>query len=43
MAKNDTAKAAPTPKSVLDMAKRQGAKMFDIKFVDTFGTWQHFS
>src|SRR6266404_8421263 len=43
MAKNDTSKAAATPKSVLDLAKKQGAKMFDIKFVDTFGTWQHFS
>jgi glutamine synthetase len=32
-----------TPKSVLDMAKKQGAKMVDVKFVDTFGTWQHFS
>jgi glutamine synthetase len=32
-----------TPKSVLEMAKKQGAKMVDIKFVDTFGTWQHFS
>jgi glutamine synthetase len=32
-----------TPKSVLEMAKKQGAKMFDVKFVDTFGTWQHFS
>jgi glutamine synthetase len=42
MAKNETTKAA-TPKSVLDMARRQGAKMVDIKFVDTFGTWQHFS
>src|SRR5438045_9762792 len=42
MAKNETTKAA-TPKSVLDMAAKQGAKMFDIKFVDTFGTWQHFS
>src|SRR5438046_10477517 len=31
------------PKSVLEMAKKQGAKMVDIKFVDTFGTWQHFS
>src|ERR1700690_2437276 len=30
-------------KSVLDMAKKAGAKMVDIKFVDTFGTWQHFS
>jgi glutamine synthetase len=25
------------------MAKKQGAKMVDVKFVDTFGTWQHFS
>jgi glutamine synthetase len=25
------------------MAKKNGAKMADIKFVDTFGTWQHFS
>jgi glutamine synthetase len=25
------------------MARKHGAKMFDIKFVDTFGTWQHFS
>ena len=25
------------------MAKKAGAKMADIKFVDTFGTWQHFS
>src|SRR5438477_10294310 len=32
-----------TPKSVLELAKTSGAKMFDIKFVDTFGTWQHFS
>src|SRR2546422_5898716 len=32
-----------TPKSVIDMAKKQGAKMVDVKFVDTFGTWQHFS
>src|SRR5437763_4081989 len=32
-----------TPKSVLDMAKKAGAKMVDIKFVDTFGTWQHFT
>ena len=31
------------PKSVLEMAKKAGAKMVDIKFVDTFGTWQHFS
>jgi glutamine synthetase len=25
------------------MARKEGAKMVDIKFVDTFGTWQHFS
>src|SRR5262249_1653005 len=32
-----------TPKSVLELAKKSGAKMVDIKFVDTFGTWQHFT
>src|SRR6516164_6200244 len=32
-----------TPKSVIDLAKKSGAKMMDIKFVDTFGTWQHFA
>ena len=32
-----------TPKSVLEMAKKAAAKMVDIKFVDTFGTWQHFT
>ena len=32
-----------TPKSVIEMAKKQGAKMVDIKFVDTFGIWQHFT
>src|ERR1041384_447523 len=32
-----------TPKSVIDLAKKSGAKMVDIKFLDTFGTWQHFS
>src|SRR5512138_2959096 len=32
-----------TPKEVLGLAKKSGAKMMDIKFVDTFGTWQHFS
>jgi glutamine synthetase len=31
------------PKSVIELAKKAGAKMMDIKFVDTFGTWQHFS
>jgi glutamine synthetase len=32
-----------TPKSVLELAKKSGAKMVDMKFVDTFGTWQHFT
>src|SRR6058998_1064193 len=32
-----------TPKSVIELANKSGAKMVDIKFVDTFGTWQHFS
>jgi glutamine synthetase len=32
-----------TPKSVIDMARKAGARMVDVKFVDTFGTWQHFS
>src|SRR5579864_6146418 len=32
-----------TAKSVIEMAKKRGAKMVDVKFVDTFGTWQHFS
>src|SRR2546425_630191 len=32
-----------TPKSVLELAKKAGATMVDVKFVDTFGTWQHFS
>ncbi|EEF61231.1 glutamine synthetase beta-Grasp [Pedosphaera parvula Ellin514] len=39
---NENVKAA-TPKGVIDLAKKQGARMVDIKFVDTFGTWQHFS
>jgi glutamine synthetase len=32
-----------TPKQILDLAKKNGAKMVDLKFVDTFGLWQHFS
>jgi glutamine synthetase len=32
-----------TPKDVVELAKKSEAKMMDIKFVDTFGTWQHFS
>ena len=42
MAKNETAKVA-TPQEVIALAKKTGAKMADIKFVDTFGTWQHFT
>src|SRR6266545_4683801 len=41
MATNQT--ATKTPKSVIADARKQGAKMVDVKFVDTFGTWQHFS
>lgn len=32
-----------TPKSVIEMARKAGARMVDVKFVDTFGTWQHFT
>src|SRR5580698_11658522 len=38
-----TANQMSTAKSVLEMTKKAGAKMVDVKFVDTFGTWQHFS
>ena len=33
----------PTAKNVIEMAKKREVKMADIKFVDTYGTWQHFS
>src|SRR6185295_6189013 len=39
----ESAVKGPTPKSVIDNARKKGAKMVDVKFVDTFGTWQHFS
>ena len=32
-----------TPKEVIAVVRKAGAKMVDVKFVDTFGTWQHFS
>jgi glutamine synthetase len=35
--------ASASARSVIEMARKQGAKMVDVKFVDTFGTWQHFS
>jgi len=41
MATNSAAK--PTHKSAIDLARKHGARMVDVKFVDTFGTWQHFS
>ena len=43
MAKNESAAKVATPKSVIEDARAKGAKMVDVKFVDTFGTWQHFS
>jgi len=41
--RNSNGQKGPSAKSVMDMARKNGAKMVDIKFVDTFGTWQHFS
>jgi glutamine synthetase len=37
--------AAPrtTPKDVVDLAKKQGVAIVDLRFVDLPGTWQHFS
>ncbi len=32
-----------TPKQAIETARKAGAKMVDVKFVDTFGTWQHFT
>jgi glutamine synthetase len=32
-----------TPKKVLDMAKENGAKVIDLRFMDYPGLWQHFS
>jgi glutamine synthetase len=32
-----------TPKQVLDMAKENGIKMIDLRFMDFPGIWQHFS
>jgi len=32
-----------TPKDVLDMAKENGAKVVDLRFMDFPGVWQHFS
>ena len=35
--------AGPTASSIMAMARDQGAKMVDFRFVDFPGTWQHFS
>jgi glutamine synthetase len=32
-----------TPEKVLEMAKEQGARVVDIRFMDFPGTWQHFT
>ena len=32
-----------TPKEVLDFAKKNEAKILDLKFIDLLGSWQHFS
>jgi len=32
-----------TPKSVIELANKRGANMVNIKFVHTFGFWQHFA
>ena len=32
-----------TPKEVLDMARENGAKVIDLRFMDFPGLWQHFS
>jgi glutamine synthetase len=32
-----------TPKDVLEMAKENGAKVVDIRFMDFPGIWQHFT
>jgi glutamine synthetase len=41
--KEDGGMKVPTAKSVIEEARKQGARMVDVKFVDTFGAWQHFS
>src|SRR6185436_10976852 len=43
MSKAPAPASKPTPKSVIEMARKKGVVMVDVKFVDTFGTWQHFS
>ena len=42
-ARKSTAPPAPSGRSVVAQAKRDGVQMVDFKFVDFPGTWQHFS
>jgi glutamine synthetase len=32
-----------TPKDVIAMAKENGIKVVDIRYMDFIGTWQHFT
>lgn len=41
--KKPTAAKPATPRSVIDNAREASVKMVDMKFVDMFGSWQHFS
>jgi glutamine synthetase len=36
-------KSGTSPAAVLELARQQGIKVVDIRFVDLPGTWQHFS
>ena len=31
-----------TPKEAVDLAKKNDARIVDMKFMDLLGTWQHF-
>jgi glutamine synthetase len=34
---------AKSPKEVMDLAKKAGVKIVDLRFIDLPGVWQHFS
>jgi glutamine synthetase len=36
-------KTGATPATVLELARRAGTKVVDVRFIDLPGTWQHFS
>ncbi len=40
---DEKASAFTTPREVIEFAKREKLQIVDLKFVDLFGTWQHFS